>query len=65
MRCREDDAEDDGGNVLEYCGQLSGCSLIVLRTPCTQLGLRELSQFILGCADVTPLGVFNMIVLLC
>ena len=34
--------------------------VVVLRTPCTQLRLRELSQFILGCADVTPLGVFNI-----
>ena len=48
MRCREDDAEDDGGNVLKYCGQLSRCSLIVLRTPCTQLRLRDLSAFYFG-----------------
>ena len=59
MRCHADDAKDDGGNVLEYCDQLSRYSLVLLRTPCTQLRLRELCQFILGCADVTPLGVFN------
>ena len=28
MRCRQDDAQDDGGNELEYCGQLSHCSLL-------------------------------------
>ena len=28
MRCRQDDAEDDGGNELKYCGQLSHCSLL-------------------------------------
>ena len=61
VMCHADDAKDDGGNVLEYCDQLSRSSLVLLRTPCTQLRLRELCQFILGCADVTPLGVFNNI----
>ena len=31
MRSRQDDAEDEDGNVLEYCGQLSRYSL----TPAT------------------------------
>ena len=33
-RNRQDDAEDEGGNVHGYCGQLSHCSLIVLPAPC-------------------------------